>query len=78
MGLYDMGNVLRLCDLCLLFVEQVPSISLRSSGRYSVCHPSGCGTVLRGATVCLRPATVWEREEEEEEGKRQRKVGCAC
>ena len=50
---------------------QVPSTSLPSSGRYSVCRLSGCTTVLREATVSLRPTTAWETEEEEEKGRRK-------
>ena len=46
----------------LLVNDQVPSTSLRSSGRSTVCPLSGCTTVSGGATAWLRPATLWAEE----------------
>ena len=58
-----------------LFACQVPSTSLPSSGRYSVCRVSGCTTVQREVTVSLRPTTAWETEEEEEEEEKEGEMG---
>ena len=51
-------------------VDKVPSTSLLSSGRSSVCLLSGCMTVPSEATASRKRLTVWMRRQGEgKEGK---------